>query len=74
MHANGLLSLKNPCLMSHHTWLVQSGLTIQDEDVAVVKVPENLFPDNWSLGSQCSHALLYLARSEQLICYSSALL
>ena len=39
MHANRLLSLQHPSLMSHHTRLVERRLSIQNQYVSIPKMP-----------------------------------
>ena len=42
MHADGLLTVQDAGLVTHHARLMKSGLTVQNEDISVAEVPVHL--------------------------------
>ena len=45
MHADGLLTVQDAGLVTHHARLMKSGLTVQNEDISVAEVPVHLLVD-----------------------------
>ena len=48
MHTDSLLPVQYSGLVTHHTRLVQGGLTVQNEDIAVPEMSVDLLVDSWS--------------------------
>lgn len=70
MHTNRLLSSQYTGFMRHHTWLVQSWLSIEDQNIPIAEVSIHLLVDRrcpckeTMLARGCSVAFL---RREQLV-------
>ena len=46
MHTDSFLSMQNLGLVDHHTRLVEGGLTVENQDIAIPKMPVNFLVDS----------------------------